>query len=163
MKDLTMNIPALTASIALALGAKAWRSDEESAPRFYFNNLQSLYGLKCQYFNTGNICSATLDGEKISNSAARQIASELYVAKVWLDAADGLVHFKNIARSMARAIGTELRDRAVAATKAAPSKKFDSQTNRRAWAIRREAAARMGVALMSVSWGECLKMARAGE
>lgn len=114
MTDLTAKIPALTATTALALGAKPWRRDGESPPRYYFNNLESLYGLKCKYFNTGNISRATLDGDLISNSAARQIASALYAGKVWLDSADGLLHLKNLKPAMARAIATEICERAQA-------------------------------------------------
>lgn len=44
------------------------------------------------------------------------------------------------------------------ASKAAP--RFTAELNRRAWAIRREAAVRFGVKVSSISWAECLKLAR---
>ncbi len=39
--------------------------------------------------------------------------------------------------------------------------RFTADLNRRAWAIRREAAARFGLKVTAISWAECLKLARA--
>jgi len=46
-----------------------------------------------------------------------------------------------------------------APAKAAP--RFTADLNRRAWAIRRDAAARFGLKVTAISWAECLKLARA--
>ena len=155
-KDLTAKLQGMTPAIAIALGAKKWVGSSGTT-RYYFNNLNDLYGLRLSYYNTGNISAATLDGDKISNRAARQINSELYMAKVWLDES-GTMNFRGLDRKMARAIGTEIQRR----VKQQATARFTSDLIRRAWAIRRDAAARMGCRVMDVVWGECLKMARAG-
>lgn len=155
-KDLTAKLQGMTPAIAIALGAKKWVGSD-TRTRYYFSNLNDLYGLRLSYYNTGNIYAATLDGERISNSAARQINSELYAGKVWLDES-GTMNFRGLDREMARAIGTELQRR----VRAQATTRFTSDLICRAWAIRRDAAARMGCRVMDVVWGECLKMARAG-
>lgn len=153
-------IKPLTVEVAQALGAKKWVS-KSGETRFYFNNLADLYGLRCRYYHTGNIASATLDGEKISNNSAQALSSILYAAKVYFSPSEEKVHFSGISDAKAKCIAAEIFARAKAAAKPV-TQKITSDLNRRAWAIRREAAARLGVSLMSVVWGECLKMARAG-
>lgn len=64
--------------------------------RIYFNGLDRWFGLEVTRYNSGNISSAKLDGETISNSAAKRIISNLYDAKVYWDYADGKFHGKNI-------------------------------------------------------------------
>lgn len=60
--------------------------------RIYFNDLGSRLGVETSRYNTGNICSATLYGEKISNSAAKRILSRAAYSKVWYDLADDEFH-----------------------------------------------------------------------
>jgi len=57
--------------------------------RIYFNNLAEMYGLETGRYGTGNISSATLDGEKTSNNQARRIASDLKELKIWYDVKKG--------------------------------------------------------------------------
>lgn len=45
--------------------------------RIYINDLPELYGLSVNRYNTGNISSANLNGESISNTAANKIISRL--------------------------------------------------------------------------------------
>ena len=45
-------------------------------------------GLECEYYNSGNICYAELDGEKISNSLARK----LKMAKTFIDVKTGEIY-----------------------------------------------------------------------
>lgn len=73
------------------LGGKEWIKDEFH--RIYFNNLEKLYGLDCQYYKTGNIARASLNGEPISNSEARRILGCLCDLKVWFDVKDLKPHF----------------------------------------------------------------------
>lgn len=56
--------------------------------RIYFNWEQM--GLEVEYYNTGNISSATWKGEEISNSEAYRIAG----CKVWIDVNDEKVHWQ---------------------------------------------------------------------
>lgn len=58
----------------------AWKRNNEDV-RVYVNCWEEAIGLEVDYYNSGNIKRATLDGEKISNSAARRILS----GKVWFD------------------------------------------------------------------------------
>ena len=59
--------------------------------RVYFNDLPELYGLDVRYYNTGNVSSATLDGEAISNSEAKRLLNRL-TGKFYFDFADGRFH-----------------------------------------------------------------------
>ena len=60
--------------------------------RVYFNNIESWYGLRVSRYNSGSIMSATLDGEVISNSTAKEIEGRFIGVKVWFDFADGEFH-----------------------------------------------------------------------
>lgn len=57
--------------------------------RIYVNDLADWYGLRYSTYNTGNISSATLNGEKVSNSQARRIADDLNFIKLWYDVPTG--------------------------------------------------------------------------
>lgn len=70
-----------------------WQKNEMH--RIYFNDLDVWYGLDCSYYNSGNICGATLDGEKISNTSARKIQGRLS-GKLFFDLADNKFHGKGI-------------------------------------------------------------------
>jgi len=61
----------------IELGGKHWQSGDKSKERVYLSNalLEKLIGLKTDRYGTGNISSASLQGEKISNSRAREIIS----------------------------------------------------------------------------------------
>lgn len=52
--------------------------------RAYFN-FESLIGLNLNYYGTGNISSASLNGEKISNSEARRLVSKYNYSKCFYD------------------------------------------------------------------------------
>lgn len=74
---------------------------------------------------------------------------------------DGGIFFNRLILSSAQQYGwDETQSYESPESPAKKSNRFSSELNRRAWAIRREAAARLGVALMSVSWKICLEMAR---
>lgn len=57
----------------IAIGGKEWRTATKH--RVYLNNWQELAGLEIEHYKSGNICSATLDGERISNSRAAKLAA----------------------------------------------------------------------------------------
>ena len=128
-----------TTEILKALGAKEWKT--ETHHRFYFNDLAGLYGLKVTRYNTGNISSATLDGESISNSAARRIKTELDFGKIWFDVPTGKFGSKEIGSSKVSAIISEIENRA---EKMVPKKKTHKSIMTRAWQIAREAVTKFG-------------------
>ena len=68
--------------------------EEKGFKRWTKGNFDRLYinadslGLVCDFYKTGNIHYAELDGEKISNTKA----TALYHAKTWIDIATGELH-----------------------------------------------------------------------
>ena len=65
-----------------ALGIRAWECGEMK--RYYINddNLEVIFGLCIDRYKTGNICSASLNGEGISNSKAYKLLGR----GIWYDA-----------------------------------------------------------------------------
>lgn len=105
----------ITLDTLTAVGGKEWKRDDKH--RVYFNDLASLFGLKTSHYNTGNISSASLDGQPISNGRAREIAGALSGSKVWYDLGDQQFHY-NMYRCreydgavMGNAIVTEIKNR----------------------------------------------------
>jgi hypothetical protein len=66
----------------LSIG-KIW--NQNGFNRIYFPISLDMIGLEVERYNTGNICSAKLDGEKISNSKAGKMITQLNSGKVWFD------------------------------------------------------------------------------
>ncbi len=64
--------------------------------RIYFNDLPKLYGLEIEQYKTGNISSAAVDGERVSNSEGQRIIDRLNYSKVWWDYADEQFHGRDI-------------------------------------------------------------------
>ena len=58
------------------LGGKEWVKGDMH--RVYFDNPSALIGLETESYKTGNIKSATLKGEKISNSQAYKLIDKIY-------------------------------------------------------------------------------------
>ncbi|PZM88387.1 MAG: hypothetical protein DIU79_16965 [Actinobacteria bacterium] len=77
-----------------AIGGNRWQKG--AMDRVYFNDLARWYGLEVTRYNTGNVSSARLHGERISNSHAREILGDLAWAKVWFDANDGRFYGRNL-------------------------------------------------------------------
>lgn len=78
----------------VAVGGKLWEKGDMR--RVYFNNLAEWYGLDCSYYNSGNISSAQLDGERISNSHARELSARLDMGKFWYDANEGAFYGRGL-------------------------------------------------------------------
>ena len=78
----------------VGMGGAVWERKEYT--RVYFNDLTELYGLDISTYNTGNISTAKLDGEEISNTEARKIALRLVNCKFWYDMADGRFNAKGL-------------------------------------------------------------------
>jgi len=93
------------------IGGKEWQKNGKH--RVYFNDLEGLAGLECSHYNTGNISSARLNGERISNSSARKIGQALCSAKIWYDVADQEFHYSTYGgETIAREIIAEIVRRA---------------------------------------------------
>ena len=61
----------MTLELAIQMGGNEWQKDEKH--RVYFNSVQArmkLYNIECSFYKTGNISSASMNGEHISNSKA---------------------------------------------------------------------------------------------
>ncbi len=68
------------------LDLNTWTHPGTGEVRLYVNNLAEVIGLDVSFYKTGNVSSAALDGERISNSKAAQLLG----VKVWLlDGEDG--------------------------------------------------------------------------
>lgn len=66
--------------------------EKNGKARIYFNNLPSMFGLETTHYGSGNLGSATIDGEKISNREASDLLSVFVESKLWYDLNDGQFH-----------------------------------------------------------------------
>ncbi len=82
----------------LAKIGKLWERGEMK--RLYFNGLEQFIGLEFSTYKTGNIKSARLNGESISNTQARGIVSQLSYGKVYFDLADKKFYGRDIDRDL---------------------------------------------------------------
>jgi len=82
------------AKILTENGGNAW--EKNGYARVYFNGTEIAHHshLEVTRYNTGNISSATLDGEIISNSTAWDILSNLSDTKFWYDLNDNKFYTK---------------------------------------------------------------------
>jgi len=64
------------------LGGVYWEAYGKK--RVYFDS-QELIDFKVEYYNTGNVKYAELDGEKISNGKARKLLYKLDTGKLYYD------------------------------------------------------------------------------
>ena len=67
----------------ISVGGKLW--ERGSMKRIYFNSLYDFAEFSYNTYGTGNISSATISGDSISNNMARKIATKLDVSKVFYD------------------------------------------------------------------------------
>lgn len=77
-------------------GGKLWEKGEMRRVYFDYGVILSHAGLDTGHYNTGNISSATLKGEKISNSEAKRIIGAFVSCKFWYDVNDGSFYHKDI-------------------------------------------------------------------
>jgi hypothetical protein len=101
----TLNVEALK-----RIGSEWVKADKH---RIYFNDLTVWYGLECSYYNTGNVSSATLDGEHVSNCEARRILGRLGGSKVWYDFEDHKFHGRDIGQGDFNVIVKAIRAAAI--------------------------------------------------
>lgn len=76
-----------TAAQITAIGGRDWQRDDKH--RVYLNDPSAMIGLEIDTYGTGNISSATLNGERISNAAAGRLRGA--IDKVYLDVASGTI------------------------------------------------------------------------
>jgi hypothetical protein len=98
----------ITQQSLVAIGGKLWERDDKR--RVYFNDLAEFLGLEVNRYNTGNVSSATLNGDKISNSQATRMLWAIS-GKLWWDAADEKFHWKDLNSAYAAQIILEIEDR----------------------------------------------------
>lgn len=72
------------------IGGKEWQKGE--LHRVYFDDLPTWYGLDCSFYNTGNVQSARVDGQTVSNAEGRRIFARLACKKFWYDVTDKQYH-----------------------------------------------------------------------
>lgn len=106
--------------VRLAIGLRqAWaeyriiqlgnRWQKGNMDRVYFNDLAAWYGLELDHYKTGNICSAKLNGERISNNSAYKLIGRICNGKVWFDLRTGRFATKDIAEEYAEVIINRIR------------------------------------------------------
>jgi hypothetical protein len=71
-----------------AIGGNRWQ--KAGKDRVYLNNWAHFAGIETSNYGTGNIASASYQGESISNSQAYKLLGS--IDKVWYDATDGKLH-----------------------------------------------------------------------
>lgn len=71
---------------------KKWIHPTTGEVRYYVNQAWKYGGLELDFYNTGNICNATIDGEQTSNRLGGKLKNA--IEKCWITE-DGEVHFKS--------------------------------------------------------------------
>ena len=71
--------------LLVSLGGKYW--EKKDFKRVYFNLevLLKILGIEVDYYNTGNICSIYVDGDKWSNYQGKKLLHTLKGSKVFYD------------------------------------------------------------------------------
>ena len=78
-----------------AAGGKLWQKNGSSRIYFDYNLVLERAGFSANRYGSGNISSATLKGESISNSEAKRIVNAVYSRKFWYDLDDGKFYTKD--------------------------------------------------------------------
>lgn len=85
---LTAKPAPVTAENLVKVGGSRWQKN--GMDRIYFNGWAEFAGLAVGLYNTGNISSASYQGERIANRQAGLTLGA--IDKFWFDAADGHFH-----------------------------------------------------------------------
>lgn len=67
------------------IGGNLWERHGHRRVYFNYNTLAELLGMKLEFYNTGNIRAAWMDGERVSNTHARGYYWDLRNGKIWYD------------------------------------------------------------------------------
>ncbi|MEU0670382.1 hypothetical protein ABZ508_33235 [Streptomyces lavendulocolor] len=82
----------LTADDIIRLGGRRWQKGDMD--RVYLNDWQDyIQGVEIDYYKTGNVCGAAIDGRGIANGRVAALLGA--VRKVYFDSADGLLHINH--------------------------------------------------------------------
>lgn len=146
-----------TAEQIEAIGGHRWTKADKD--RVYVNKdiWTKLIGLEVSNYNSGNISGATLDGDRISNSAAYDILTG--VEKVYWDSADNQIHIIGFRNRYFDRTATWIRDGIAEAVAALPSDDDDKDeptaaeqvnTLRQAGRSARDIAEMIGVAISTI-------------
>jgi len=84
-------------TLLLEIGGRRWKQGR--LDRIYFNRPAQRGGLEVDYYKTGNVKSAKLNGEHLSNTKARG----LLAGKLWWDVAENQWDWKDLPDDMAGA------------------------------------------------------------
>ena len=82
------------------IGGQLW--EQGNMRRVYFNSLAERIGFEYTTYNTGNISSATLNGDRISNSQGRSLYWLTKTLKIWYDLTTGQFAYRSDTRDGAR-------------------------------------------------------------
>lgn len=71
--------------------------EKNGMKRIYINGetIAKAIGLEVDYYKTGNVRSAKLNGEDISNSKASGIIGDIFSSKFWFDLTDGKFYIRS--------------------------------------------------------------------
>lgn len=89
----------------IEIGGRRWQKN--GSDRIYFNDLYTWMGLSVTAYKTGNVASAKLNGESISNTKARRIMQELAACKLYYDVAEGQFKTSGFANALNQTINLE--------------------------------------------------------
>ncbi|MFF0597902.1 hypothetical protein [Streptomyces antibioticus] len=104
-----------TAEMIVAIGGRRWQKN--GMDRVYLNDWPAFAGLEISHYGTGNIASASYQGNGISNRQAYKLLWS--INKVWFDTADGKLHCRYGIDESRVADRDELWDAVVAGVRAA--------------------------------------------
>ena len=94
---------------ATDLDIRTWTKGDGTTRR-YINDWHAACGIEIDYYKSGNICWAAVDGETISNGRASSFLS----AKIWLDS-KGCLHIDRYNEDRLPLSEDEVRTRLIAA------------------------------------------------
>jgi hypothetical protein len=93
----------MTIEKLVEIGGKEWKVSDKHRVYFNLDFMAEAIGLDLSFYKTGNICSASLDGEKISNSKANKILRSLD-GKFWYDVKEDKFFMKEMDRELAKQV-----------------------------------------------------------
>ena len=88
----TMRPPLSPKRMIKEQGGKAWQ--KAGKDRIYFNNISGRAGLELSLYKSGNISSASLRGQGISNSEGGRLSAKLDGSKVFYDKGTRKIHIQ---------------------------------------------------------------------
>ena len=92
-----------TGDAIVAMGGNLWEKYGKKRVYIPETMMHKLYGLEYTTYGTGNISSASVNGESISNTQAKKLMGGM-LGKMWFDYADGELHFQNMNIEIANVI-----------------------------------------------------------